>query len=156
MEDVLRIVHLLSFAVWTGGTVALVFAGVPAIRTLEGESRALAMRTLGKRWKPWGWGSMAVLIVSGLWLSYEHGALNRTALSETDFGAVLVVKSLLVVLLVVGAYLHDFVLGPRVARELRATGSSATRRRLVLLGWANFSLTIAIPVLGGVLLSLLQ
>src|SRR5215203_5129891 len=36
MADVLRIVHLLAAAVWLGGTVALVFAGVPAIRTLQG------------------------------------------------------------------------------------------------------------------------
>ena len=47
MHDVLRIVHLLAAAVWLGGTVALVFAGVPAIRTLEGAERGRAMRELG-------------------------------------------------------------------------------------------------------------
>ena len=33
------IVHLLAACVWVGGSIALVVAGVPAIRTLEGEPR---------------------------------------------------------------------------------------------------------------------
>ena len=32
----------------------LVFVGVPAIRTLEGDARATAMRALGRRWRPLG------------------------------------------------------------------------------------------------------
>ena len=36
----LRILHVLSACVWVGGTIALVFVGVPAIRRLEGEARA--------------------------------------------------------------------------------------------------------------------
>jgi uncharacterized membrane protein len=156
VEDVLSIVHLLAATVWVGGTVALVFAGVPAIRTLEGEPRARAMRALGRKWRPWGWGSMGVLVLSGIWLADEHGALNRTALTDTDFGRVLLVKAILVAILIGGAALHDFVLGPKVARELRATGASPTRPRLVVLGWTNFALTITVPILGGVLVSLLE
>ena len=75
----LRVVHLLSATVWVGGTIALVFVGVPAIRKLEGEARATAMRTLGRRWRPLGWGAMAVAILSGLWLTDEHGGFNREA-----------------------------------------------------------------------------
>ena len=100
METTLRILHLLAASVWLGGTVALVFAGVPAIRTLEGEERGRAMRELGRRWRPWGWGSMGVLVLSGLWLADRHGALNREALLHTDFGRVVLVKSLLVAVLI--------------------------------------------------------
>jgi uncharacterized membrane protein len=60
----LRIVHVLSASVWVGGTVALVVVGVPAIRRLEGEARATAMRTLGRRWRPLGWSAMGVAILS--------------------------------------------------------------------------------------------
>jgi len=156
MEATLQIVHLLAAAVWLGGTVALVFAGVPAIRTLQGEERGRAMRELGRRWRPWGWGSMAVLVLSGLWLADENGALNRTALLHTDFGRVVLVKSLLVAILIAGALLHDFVLGPRLAREIRAGQPQRTRPRLVAVGWTNFALTVAVPVLGGVLVSMLE
>jgi putative copper export protein len=156
VEATIRIVHLLAAAVWLGGTVALVFAGVPAIRTLEGEARGRAMRELGRRWRPWGWGSMGVLVLSGLWLADRHGALNREALLHTDFGRVVLAKSLLVAVLIGGALLHDFVLGPRLAREIRAGRPQRTRPRLVAVGWTNFALTVTVPVLGGVLVSMLQ
>ena len=138
MLTTLRILHVLSASIWVGGTIVLVFVGVPAIRKLEGEARAAAMRALGRRWRPLGWGAMAVAVVSGLWLTELHGGFNRQAL-ETDFDRTLIAKSVLVALLVVGALLHDYVLGPRLQRELGASHPSApsTRRRLVLVGWFN-------------------
>jgi putative copper export protein len=151
---VLRTVHLLAAAVWFGGTVALVFVGVPAVRGLEGEARARAMRTLGRRWRPLGWSAMGVAILSGLWLSDRHGAFHSgTYGSHLD--RVLIVKSALVVVLCVGAVLHDYVLGPRLQRETRGQDERApvTRRRLVVLGWFNFALTVAVPILGVVALS---
>lgn len=157
MVTVLRVLHVLSASVWVGGTVVLVFVGVPAIRKLEGEARATAMRALGRRWRPLGWGAMAVAIVSGLWLTELHGGFNRAAL-ETDFDKTLIAKSVLVALLVAGALLHDYVLGPRLQRELRATDPAApeTRRRLVLVGWFNFALTLAVPILGAIVLTTLE
>ena len=84
MLTTLRIVHLLSATVWVGGTIALVFVGVPAIRRLEGEARATAMRALGRRWRPLGWSAMGIAILSGLWLTRLHGGFHSAALS-TDF-----------------------------------------------------------------------
>ena len=67
-------------------------------------------------------------------------------------------KSALVVLLVVGALFHDFVLGPRLQRELRdgSPQAPATRRRLVVVGWFTFVLTLAVPVLGVIALAYLD
>jgi uncharacterized membrane protein len=153
----LRILHVLSTSIWVGGTVALVFIGVPAIRRLEGEARAVAMRALGHRWRPIGWTAMAVAILSGLWLTERHGGFHHAAL-DSDFDRTLIVKSVLVAFLVVGGVLHDFVLGPRLQRELRggAPTAPATRRQLVVVGWLNFGLTIAVPALGAVVLSTLD
>ena len=157
MLTVLRVFHVLSASVWVGGTVALVFVGVPAIRALEGEARASAMRTLGRRWRPLGWSAMAVAILSGLWLTELNGGFHREAL-DTDFDRTVIVKSALVVLLVVGALFHDFVLGPRLQRELRVNdpAAPATRRRLVVVGWVTFALTLAVPILGAVVLTTLD
>ena len=157
MLTILRIVHLLSATVWVGGTVVLVFVGVPAIRKLEGEARATAMRALGRRWRPLGWSAMGIAILSGLWLTEIHGGFNSAALS-TDFDRTLILKSVLVVLLCIGALIHDYVLGPRLQRELRAGEPQAplTRRRLIMVGWFNFSLTIAVPILGAIVLGYLD
>ena len=157
MLTVLRIVHLISAMVWVGGTIVLVFVGVPAIRKLEGEARAIAMKALGRRWRPLGWSAMGIAILSGLWLTHLHGGLNSAALSA-DFDRTLILKSVLVVFLVIGALIHDYVLGPRLQREMRAgePQAQATRRRLIWVGWFNFSLTIAVPILGAVVLTYLD
>lgn len=153
----MRILHVLSASVWVGGTIALVFVGVPAVRRLEGDARATAMRALGRRWRPLGWSAMGVAILSGLWLTDSHGGFNSAALS-TDFDRTLILKSVLVALLVVGAVIHDYLLGPRLQRELRAGAPQApvTRRRLIWVGWFNFSLTLAVPILGAVVLTYLD
>ena len=137
--------------------MVLVFVGVPAIRATEGEARAAAMRALGRRWRPLGWSSMGIAILSGLWLTERHGAFHSSVL-DTSFDRWLIVKYGLVVLLVAGSLLHDFVLDPRLQRESRGESPPApsTRLGLIVVGWLCFALTIAVPVIGVVVLSYLD
>ena len=64
----------------------------------------------------------------------------------------LAVKGALVGLLVAGSYLHDYVLGPGLARQIREGRPQSLRPLLTATGRANLGVTIVIPVLG-VLLS---
>lgn len=144
METVLVVVHLLAAAVWVGGTVALIFVGVPVVRTLEGETRARTMKLLGQRWRPIGYGALFVLGVTGVPLA------AREWNSGASFHRVLVAKVVLAVCLVAVSYVHNFVLGPRVADELRE-GSRRSYRKLVVVGWISLALTLLVPVLGVVL-----
>lgn len=149
METLLVALHLLAAAVWVGGTVALVFVGVPVVRMLEGDTRARAMRSLGRRWRPIGWSAMGVAIVTGLAL-----AALEVDDAESAFGEVLSVKMVAVALLVAASLVHDFVLGPRLAAQIRAGEPPTLRPRLIVVGWIAFALTITVPVLGVVLDSL--
>ncbi len=151
METGIVAVHVLAAAVWVGGTVALVFIAVPYARSLEGEARAEALRALGRRWRPLGWGALAVLVVSGVALAREDDAFRTQTLAQTAFGAVLSIKVALVGVLAAAAAIHDFVLGPKLARQIRDGHPQTARRRLVLVGWVSFILTLAVPVLGVVL-----
>jgi hypothetical protein len=49
--------------------------------------------------------------------------------------------------LLVVSYVHNFVLGPRVARELR-DGRRDSYRLLQVVGWLSLALTLTVPVLG--------
>ena len=149
VQTALVAVHLLAAAVWVGGTVALVFVGAPVVRMLEGETRARAMRSLGRRWRPIGWSAMGVAIVTGLALA----ALELDD-AESGFGEVLSVKMVAVALLVAASLVHDFVLGPRLAAQIRSGPPPTLRPRLVVVGWVAFALTVTVPVLGVVLGSL--
>ena len=71
--------------------------------------------------------------------------------APTSFVWVLAVKGLLVGLLAAGAYVHDYVLGPGLARQIRAGRPQSLRPLLTQIGRANLAITIALPVLGVVL-----
>ncbi len=153
MDLALRIVHLLAAIVWAGGTVALVFVAIPPIQRLQGPERAALLRELGRRWRPIGWSALGIAAVTGVVLAERAHAFNG---APRSFDWVLAVKAVLVGLLLGGAYLHDYVLGPGLARQLREGQPQSLRPLLVAIGRVNLLLTIAIPILGAVLVQLLD
>jgi uncharacterized membrane protein len=142
---VLVVVHLLAATVWVGGSTALVFAGVPAISILEGEARGRAMKELGLRWRPLGYGALLVAALTGAALA------ARDWESSASFQIVFWVKVALAACLAIVSYLHNFVLGPRLQAEIREGREPATRPKLVVVGWTSYGLTLTLPVLGVVL-----
>jgi putative copper resistance protein D len=149
----LRIIHLLAAIVWAGGTVALVFVAVPPVQRLQGPERAALLREFGLRWRPIGWSALGIAAVTGVVLAQRAHAFNG---APHDFDWVLGVKAVLVGLLIAGAYLHDYVLGPGLARQVREGQPQSLRPLLVGIGRVNLVLTIAIPILGAVLVQLLD
>ncbi|HKT45303.1 MAG TPA: hypothetical protein VJQ85_10920 [Gaiellaceae bacterium] len=153
MESALRALHVLAAAVWVGGTVALVFVAVPPVQRLEGEARARLLREFGRRWRPIGWSALGVAVATGIALAaYDHAFDTAPA----SFDWVLGVKGALVGLLVAGAYLHDYVLGPGLARQIRAGEPQSLRPLLTAIGRGNLAVTIALPILGVVLTELVS
>jgi uncharacterized membrane protein len=153
MEPILVAVHLLAAAVWVGGTVALVFVAVPPVQRLEGEARGLLLREFGRRWRPIGWSALGIAVVTGLGLAaYDH-AFDT---APTSFDWVLAVKGALVGILVAGSYLHDYVLGPGLARQIRAGEPQSLRPLLTRIGRGNLLITVALPILGVVLAELVS
>jgi len=153
VDETLRIVHLLAATVWVGGTVALVFVAVPPVQRLEGETRARVLRAFGERWRPIGWSSLGIAIVTGAIVAGRAHAFDAT---PTRFNWVLAVKGVLVGLLVAGAYLHDFVLGPGLARQIRAGEKQTLRPVLTAIGRLNLLITVTLPVLGALLAEFLH
>jgi len=147
--EVVVIVHLLAAMVWVGGSVALVFAGVPAIRVLEGEPRGRALKELGLRWRPLGYGALLVAVLTGVVLaSHDRGE------GRSPFDTVLWVKIGLTAALVVVSYLHNYVYGPRLQAEIKEGRPPKSRPTLVAVGWTSLALTITVPILGAILADL--
>jgi uncharacterized membrane protein len=147
--EVIVIVHLMAAMVWVGGSVVLVFAGVPAIRVLEGEPRQRAMREIGLRWRPIGYGALLVLGVTGVPLAqhdYDEG--------RSPFQTVLWVKVALSVALVIVSYLHNYVLGPRNQAQVREARPQTALPLLRVVGYISLALTLTLPVLGAILAEL--
>jgi copper resistance protein D len=153
MDLALVTVHLLAAIVWVGGTVALVFVAVPPVQRLQGPERAALLREFGRRWRPIGWSALGIAVVTGVVLAQRGHAFDG---APRDFDWVLTAKGLLVGLLVAGSYLHDYVLGPGLAQQVREGKPQSLRPLLVGIGRTNLLLTIAIPILGAILGDLLD
>jgi uncharacterized membrane protein len=152
LYSTLVVFHVLAAAVWVGGTVVLVFVGVPVLRTLSPEQRAEKVKLLGRRWRPLGWGALAVLGASGIWLAFGYwGADDPDVLFHTESGHILIAKAVLYVCLVVTVVLHDLVLGPRLNRQIREGLPRTLLRPMQVVGWLSFALTLTLPILGVVL-----
>ena len=145
MEAVV-IVHLLAAMIWVGGSIVLVAAGVPAIRTLDPEPRGRAIRELGLRWRRVGYSALLVLAVTGVPLAQHDYGEGRS-----PFQTVLWVKVGLSAGLVLFSYLHNFILGPRLQAEVREGRPQTTRPTLVVVGWVSLALTVTVPILGAIL-----
>jgi putative copper export protein len=72
-------------------------------------------------------------------------------LFETEDGHVLIAKALLFLTLVTSAALHDFVLGPRLNRQIREGRPRTLLRPMQVAGWWSFAATVTLPILGVVL-----
>ena len=142
MLDVLVDVHLLAATVWVGGSTALIFVGVPAIRILDGAPRGRAMKELGLSWRPLGYGALGIAALTGIVLA------SREWTDDRAFQIVLWTKVVLFVCLVAASYVHNFVLGPRLQAEIREGREPRTRPTLVVVGWISYGLTVTLPVLG--------
>ena len=147
--EVVVIIHLLAAMVWVGGSVALVFAGVPAIRVLEGEPRGRALKELGLRWRPLGYGALLIAVLTGVVLASHDRYEGRS-----PFDTVLWVKVGLTGALVVVSYLHNYVYGPRLQAEVEEGRPQKSRPTLVAVGWTSLALTITVPILGAILADL--
>ena len=145
MHDLLVVVHVVSAAGWVGGVAALTFVAVPVAQRREDPVRGELLRDLGRRWRPLGWGALAVAIATGIPIAEDFGAFDADVLLDTRFGRLLLLKAGLVALLVGLSVTHNR-LGLALQRQLRAGVDPTARRPLVLVGRASLATTVAIPV----------
>jgi putative copper export protein/methionine-rich copper-binding protein CopC len=108
---------LVTQGIWLGGAAYLGFVLLPLLFAIEPELRARSLVTLLRRYTPLIFGSMGVLLISGLFLA-ETSLSSVQQLITNPFGRALLVKIILVaMLLLLSAYALLF-LGPQLHRQI--------------------------------------
>jgi uncharacterized membrane protein len=149
---VLTWLHVLAAVSWIGGMVFLSLVLVPVLRR-DGVAaqRIVLFRTIAVRFRALVWGSIAVLLGTGLLLLLHRGiALGDDV---TTWPRVLLVKLTLVVLLLLLTLLHDVVVGPRVSQTMEIPDTARTSFDRVLVLASPWLPRVSLVVALGVLLS---
>ena len=147
-------VHLLAAILWLGGMFFLAVVGAPVLRAVEPENlRQRLFQALGARFRLVGWGTITVLIASGLLnmryrgLLQWEGVLAEPAFWDGALGRALAAKLAAVVIMVVFSGVHDFVLGPAASRASAGTAASRRlRRRAAVLARLNALVGVALVI----------
>ncbi len=153
-------VHVLSAITWLGGSLFLVMVLVPLTRqTIEGAPPGFSVRLLREsatKFRNVAWASIVLIVVSGLFIATDHFDVSISDVFDDDsrFISVLRTKAGFVVLIIVLSFLHDFILGPRLTRQIEELDSPANpldsiRGARVRLVWiARVNLLLLLVVLG--------
>jgi copper transport protein len=138
--------HVLGGASWLGSLLVVMVVGVPIALTLDGAERWSLVASLVNSFSPIALGSAAVVVASGVIASWVH--LERlSALWQTAYGQVLLVKLFLVAItLTIGAYNFRRV-QPQLANEV---GSTRLRRSAAIELSVGFLILLVTGFLTGI------
>ncbi len=154
LRSVVLYIHILAAIFWVGEMLFLSTVVGPYSRRLAPSQRTELFTALGRRSRPWAWGAMAVLVVTGL-LNVTLAGIPLSALIDPRFfqtalGATLDLKVLLVVAMIAVALWHDSVVSARGNPLPSPPGqvalSAALRRRRQASWLGRIALLLALAV----------
>ncbi|MGQ9632179.1 MAG: CopD family protein [bacterium] len=105
--------HLLATVIWIGGMAFYVLVLIPSLAAIDPPQRGRLLGVLIKRYAPIAWGSVILLIVTGVLITVNRAALD--ALSRTaPYRIVLAIKHVIVLAMVAIGAITSFVIGPKL------------------------------------------
>jgi uncharacterized membrane protein len=134
----LRWIHVLAAVTWIGGMLFIALVLVPVTRRLEDPAlRTRLVHEAGLRFRAVGWIALGLLVLTGLGNLWLFPVFLSSPRVHAKLGLVLVALVL--------AVLHDFVLGPRAGRP---GADPALRVRASWVARVNVLVVLAIVALG--------
>lgn len=138
--------HITAAAVWIGSQFFLVLVAIPALKPVrETPFYLAALRALTRRYGYLGWGSLALVTLTGLerlFISYP----DLSILVTTSYGNWLLLKMCLAGAIILLTALHTFVVGPRLFHAME-TADSPGSLRVVSLAVSTAVLLMSLGVL---------
>lgn len=138
MPLLVRWLHVLAAMTWVGGMLFVALVLVPVTRRLEDPAlRTHLIQALGRRFRTVGWIALGLLAATGLLNLWFRPELLATPRFHWKLG--------LVILALILAAFHDFVLGPRAGRPDADAGA---RLRASWIARLNVLVALAVTLLG--------
>ncbi len=144
--------HLLAAVFWIGGMLFLTIVLAPHLGQFASvKERMQLVNAIGRRFRNTGWVAIGLLLTTGV-LNLLLRDFHLGQFIDTRFGMILSIKLGIVLLMLILALIHDFILGPKLTRLGQASGATLEfirlRRRVSWLARLNLLLGILVIFLG--------
>jgi len=149
-QALLTWIHLISAAIWVGGSLFIGIVFSPLLKTMTDslEERMQIMIRVGRRFNKIAVPSLIILMATGLYSS--HMLLgNPELLVATSYGTFLIVKIILVIALIITYAIHVRVIRKDVeekimSKQMPEPEIQKLRKKIIILGEITVVLSIAI------------
>lgn len=143
-------IHLLSAAIWVGGSLFIGIVFSPLLKTMFGsvEERIQIMIKVGKRFNKIAIPSLIILMGTGLYNS--HVLLSKPdLLMASSYGNFLVIKIILVIALIITYLIHVRIIRKDVEEKIMSKQMSPhqiqkLRKKIIILGEITVVLSVTI------------
>jgi putative copper export protein len=147
LTSIIKFLHILATATWFGGMIYTNIVLMPSLSAIEPSQRGRLLGATTKRFSLLAWGSMIILVITGLIRTPAPMLLNVSSV----WGTWLTLKHLLVIAMVVIGLLITFWLSPKMQSLSPSSGEQPTsgflkvQKQLSVLARVN-------SILGGLVL----
>jgi putative copper export protein len=150
-------IHLVSAAVWVGGSLFIGSVLAPVLRKMSTpiEERIQMMIIVGRRFNKIAVPSLIILIATGLYNSYQVLSKPELLLA-TSYGTFLTVKIILVITLIIAFAVHVRIIRKSVEDKIMSKQMSESqlqklRKKIVILGQIIVIISVAVLFLAALL-----
>lgn len=156
-QAIITWIHLISAAIWVGGSVfiGVVFAPVLKTMTTSLEERLQIMIKVGRRFNKIAVPSLLILIGTGIYNS--HLFLSKPdLLLSSSYGNLLIIKIILVIALLITFTIHVRIIRKDIeekimSKQLSKNQIQKLRKKIIILGEVIIVLSVAVLFMAALL-----
>ena len=149
MEIFVRWLHFTAAVTWIGGMIFSPLVLIPVLKIIDPPPKRMELiSAVGRRLRVVGWICIGILLFTGVTMLISHPRYVED-LAATGFNQPLGIKLALVAIMVGFSFLHDFVLGPKMARAPGNPGLS--RKIMIMIARVNLLVGLAVIAAGALL-----
>lgn len=151
IEALITWAHLVSAAIWVGGSLFIGVVLAPLLKTISesAEQRLAIMIRVGRKFNRIAIPSLLILIITGVYKSYNL-LIKPDMLFSTNYGTILIIKLILVMILVAIFIAHVRIIRPQVEKkiELREMSNDSFQKlRATIISLGRIIVIISVVIL---------
>lgn len=151
IEALITWAHLVSAAIWVGGSLFIGVVLAPLLKTISesAEQRLAIMIRVGRKFNRIAIPSLLILIITGVYKSYNF-LIKSDMLFSTNYGTILIIKLILVMILVAIFIAHVRIIRLQVEKkiELREMSNDSFQKlRATIISLGRIIVIISVVIL---------